>query len=132
MTDLKALMVDVKEAWINYDDEFKVLIALNSKKAMADLYKSCLEKSRNPRTKQLEETLDKDKWAEEFVKATVKDWKGLKAKQLGDLIMIDTSKIKDPDAEVEFSVENAKILLENSTEFDSFVQEAISDLTNFR
>ena len=37
-----------------------------------------------------------------------------------------------PDAEVEFSEDNAEILVTNSTEFDTWLNEVVFDLENFR
>ena len=41
-------------------------------------------------------------------------------------------KDQDPTKEMEFSVENALVLVENSTEFDNWLNEVVFDLENFR
>ena len=63
--------------------------------------------------------------------ATVKGWKGLKLEYLEDLLLVDLSK-QDPQKELDFSEENALQLVENSTEFDNWLNEVVFDLDNFR
>jgi hypothetical protein len=66
-----------------------------------------------------------------FTSATVKNWKGLKLKYLEDLVLVDL-KGQSPEAEMPYSSENAKELVENSTEFDNWLNEVVFDLENFR
>ena len=71
------------------------------------------------------------KICKEFTEATVKGWKGLKLSYLEDLILVDLSG-QDPEAEMDFSSENAHVLVENSSEFDNWLNEVVFDLENFR
>ena len=48
-----------------------------------------------------------------------------------DLLLVDLAG-QDPKAEMEFSEENARTLVENSTEFDNWLNEVVFDLENFR
>ncbi len=41
-------------------------------------------------------------------------------------------KDKDPKDELEFSIENAEVLVNSSTEFDTWLNEVVFDLDNFR
>ena len=63
--------------------------------------------------------------------ATVKGWKGLNLEYLEDLLLVDLSG-QDPQKELDFSEENALQLVENSTEFDNWLNEVVFDLDNFR
>ena len=72
-----------------------------------------------------------EKFVKEFTAATVKGWKGLKLKYLEDLILVDL-KGQDPEVEMDFSLENAHVLVENSSEFDNWLNEVVFDLENFR
>ena len=78
-----------------------------------------------------EEELDEDKFVAEFTKATVKNWKGLKLKYLEDLILVDLTD-NDPEDELTFTLEDAEMLVQNSTEFDNWINEVVFDLANFR
>ena len=78
-----------------------------------------------------EESLDDEKFVKEFTLKTVKGWKGLKLKYLEDLLLVDYPK-KDADVELEYTEDNALTLVENSTEFDNWLNEVVFDLDNFR
>ena len=75
--------------------------------------------------------LDDEKFVKEFTESTVKGWKGLKLKYLEDLILVDL-KGQDPEMEMDYSYENAQVLVENSSEFDNWLNEVVFDLENFR
>ena len=77
------------------------------------------------------EELDESKFVTEFSGATVKSWKGLKLKYLEDLILVDL-KGQDKEGEMPYSKENAEVLVENSSEFDNWLNEVVFDLENFR
>ena len=85
----------------------------------------------NRKTRGFEESLDEDKFLVEFTDATVKGWKGLKLEYLEDLLLVDL-KGQDPKTELEYSSDNAKSLVENSNEFDNWLNEVVFDLDNFR
>jgi hypothetical protein len=81
--------------------------------------------------RQIMEDLDEDKFVEEFTKSTVKNWKGLTIEHLETLVLIDTNN-QDMSKEVEYSQENAEVLVSSSTEFDTWLNEVVFDLDNFR
>ena len=84
----------------------------------------------NKRTRAYEEQLDNDKFLVEYAKAVVKGWEGLKYSYLEELLLVDTSEV-DPEECLEYSDENAEILLKNSSEFDNWVSDQLGDLENF-
>jgi len=75
--------------------------------------------------------LNDEKFVKEFSKATVQNWKGLKLEFLEDLLLVDL-KGQDPKKELEYSEDNALQLVENSSEFDNWLNEVVFDLENFR
>ncbi len=75
--------------------------------------------------------MDDDKFLKEFTGATVKSWRGLKIKYLEDLVLVDISK-QNPNNEMDYTEENAIILVENSNEFDNWLNEVVFDLEHFR
>lgn len=77
------------------------------------------------------EELDEEKFVELFTKATVKNWKGLTLKHLETLVLLDIGD-NDPELELNYSAENAEMLVSNSTEFDGWLNEVVFDLDNFR
>ena len=126
-------MVDTKSAWIEFPgcDGFEVEVANLSRKELVALRKRCIKTKYNRRDHQAEEELDEDKFVHEFTKATVKDWKELKLKYLEDLILVELGD-NDPESLLEFTLENAEMLVQNSSEFDNWVNEVVFDLANFR
>ncbi len=131
--ELKNLLVDSKTAWVEFPglDNFEVELANLSRKELVALRKRCTSNKFNRKTRGFEEILDDDKFVKEFSSATVKGWKGLKLKYLEDLILVDITG-QDPEAQMEYSIENAQILVENSSEFDNWLNEVVFDLENFR
>ena len=131
--ELKSLLVDSKTTWVEFPglDGFEVELANLSRKELTNLRKKCTINKFNRKIRQFEDELDDEKFVKEFAKATVKNWKGLKLEYLEDLLLVDL-KDQDPSTEMEFSVENALVLVENSTEFDNWLNEVVFDLENFR
>ena len=131
--ELKSLLVDSKTTWVEFPglDGFEVELANLSRKELVALRKKCTNNKFNRKTRAFEESLDEDKFLVEFTVSTVKGWKGLKLKFLEDLLLADVSK-QDIDAELPFTDDNAKTLVENSSEFDNWLNEVVFDLENFR
>ena len=131
--ELKSLLVDSKTTWVEFPglDNFEVELANLSRKELIALRKRCTQNKFNRKIRQFEETLDDDKFVIEFTNATVKGWKGLKMKYLEDLLLVDISK-QDPESDLEFDTANAQQLVENSSEFDNWLNEVVFDLENFR
>lgn len=65
-----------------------------------------------------------------YVENAVKGWNGFKLSYLEQLAPVDLSG-KDLDDELEYSAENALYLMKNSSNFDAFISEQVSDLGNF-
>ena len=131
--DLKSLLVDSKTAWVDFPgmDGFEVELANLSRKELVNLRKRCTTNKFDRKTRMFNEELDETKFVTEFSGATVKGWKGLKLKYLEDLILVDL-KGQDKESEMPYSRENAEVLVENSAEFDNWLNEVVFDLENFR
>ena len=131
--ELKSLLVDSKTTWVEFPGlkGFEVELANLSRKELVALRKKCTSNKFNRKTRAFEESLDDEKFVIEFTQSTVKGWKGLQLGYLEDLLLVDL-KGNDPEKELEFSEENAQSLVENSTEFDNWLNEVVFDLENFR
>jgi hypothetical protein len=130
---LKKLMVDVKEVWIDFPglSGFSVKVANLSRKELTNLRKRCTSQKFDRKTRQLTETLDEEKFVTEFSSSVIKGWKGLTLEHLETLLLIDTDG-KDLSEELPFNEENAEVLVSSSTEFDTWLNEVVFDLDNFR
>ena len=131
--ELKSLLVDSKTTWVEFPGltGFEVELANLSRKELTNLRKKCTINKFNRKTRQFEDELNDEKFVVEFTRATVKNWKGLKLEYLQDLLLVDL-KGQDADSKMEFSEDNAQVLVENSTEFDNWLNEVVFDLENFR
>lgn len=126
-------MVDTKSAWVEYPGYpgLELELVNLSRPELTALRKRCLITKYDKSTRKPVETLDEDKFISEFTKATIKNWKGFKYKFLEDFVLVDLSKV-DPEKELHYSRENAVLLISNSTEFDTWVNDTVFDLDNFR
>jgi len=131
--ELKSLLVDSKTTWVEFPglDGFEVELANLSRKELVALRKKCTQQKFNRKTRAFEETLDDDKFVKEFTNSTVKGWKGLQLCFLEDLVLVDL-KGQDTTTLLEYTEENALLLVENSSEFDNWLNEVVFDLENFR
>ena len=131
--ELKSLLVDSKTTWVEFPglDGFEVELANLSRKELVNLRKRCTTNKFNRKTRGFEETLDEEKFVKEFSESTVKGWKGFKLAYLEDLLLADLTG-KDPEVLMDYTLENAQLLVENSSEFDNWLNEVVFDLENFR
>jgi len=131
--ELKSLLVDSKTTWVEFPglDGFEVELANLSRKELIALRKRCTSNKFNRKTRGFEEVLDDDKFIKEFTNATVKGWKGLKLKYLEDLVLVELGS-NDPEKEMPYNTENSQLLVENSNEFDNWLNEVVFDLEHFR
>jgi hypothetical protein len=131
--DLKKLMVDTKNVWVDFPGlpGFEVEVANLSRKELTGLRKKCTTTKFDRKTRQPVEKLDEDKFVVEFTHGVVKNWKGLTLEHLETLLLVDIEG-KDPKQELEYTDENAETLVSSSTEFDTWLNEVVFDLDNFR
>jgi hypothetical protein len=131
--ELKSLLVSSKTTWVEFPglDNFEVELANLSRKELLALRKRCTENKFNRKTRGFEESLNDEKFVKEFTEATVKGWRGLKLKYLEDLVLVDIEG-QDVEANLDYTQENAQQLVENSSEFDNWLNEVVFDLDNFR
>tara|TARA_R110002096_G_scaffold384606_2_gene578462 strand:- start:3560 stop:4003 length:444 start_codon:yes stop_codon:yes gene_type:complete len=131
--DLKQLVVDSKAMWIDFAglEGFSVEVANLSRKELTGMRKKCTTTKFNRKSRAAEEVLDEDKFVVEFARNSVKNWKGLTLAHLETLILVDTGN-EDITQEIQYSEENAEILVSQSTEFDTWLNEVVFDLENFR
>ena len=131
--ELKKLMVDTKAVWVDFPglEGFSVEVVNLSRKELTGIRKKSTTTKFDRKTRQAVEELDDEKFVEEFTGAVIKNWKGLKLSYLEDLLLVDISQ-EDPNKTLPYSVDNAQHLVSNSQEFDTWLNEVIFDLDNFR
>jgi hypothetical protein len=131
--DLKQLVVDSKAMWIDFAglEGFSIEVANLSRKELTGMRKKCTTTKFNRKSRAAEEILDEEKFVIEFSKASIKNWKGLTLEHLETLILVDTEGA-DLAQEIEYTEENAEVLVSQSSEFDTWLNEVVFDLENFR
>tara|TARA_R110002096_G_scaffold428016_1_gene639212 strand:+ start:495 stop:947 length:453 start_codon:yes stop_codon:yes gene_type:complete len=131
--ELKKLVVDSKSMWIDFAglEGFSVEVANLSRKELTGMRKKCTTTKFNRKSRAVEEVLDEDRFVTEFSRSSIKNWKGLSLAHLETLILIETEG-QDLAKEVEYTEENAEVLVSQSSEFDTWLNEVVFDLENFR
>jgi len=136
MTDatvsLASLMTPSKTVTIDYP-EYKgmtVDVCYLAREELMKLRKKTITTKFDKRTRQPTEILDEERFLTEYTKAVIKGWSGLKYSYLETLLLVDVGEL-DPDDTLEFTQDNAELLMRNSNEFDTWITETVGDLENF-
>jgi hypothetical protein len=81
-------------------------------------------------SRQKEETVDTDKFMDEYIKSVIVGWSGLTLEIVKNLVPIAV-KEEDLKTPVPYSHDDAMWLVKNSTEFDSFVSDTLNQVDLF-
>lgn len=128
---LKSLLVPSKQVEIEFPgfDGFKVQLCFLSRETLIAIRKKATKitfKNRQP-----VEELNDDLFLQLYVAASVKGWSGFKLSYLAQLAPVDLTG-QDLAADLAYSEENALFLMKSSSNFDSWVSEAVTDLSGFQ
>jgi hypothetical protein len=127
---LKSLLVPSKAVEVEFPGMpgFMIDLAFLSRETLLSIRKKSTKttfKNRQP-----QEEFNEELFLQLYVENAVKGWKGLKLKYLEQLAPVDLTG-QDLENELEYTAENALFLMKNSSNFDGFVSEQVSDLGNF-
>ena len=127
---LKTLLVPSKSVQVEYPGMpgFVVDLAFLSRETLLSIRKKSTKTSFKNR--QAAEEFNEDLFLQLYVENAVKGWKGFKLSYLEQLAPVDL-KGQNLDDELEYTPENALYLMKNSSNFDGFISEQVSDLGNF-
>lgn len=127
---LKSLLVPSKSVEVEYPGMpgFKLDLAFLSRETLLNIRKKSTKTSFKNR--QPQEDFNEELFLQLYVENAVKGWTGFKLRYLEQLAPVDLSG-QDMEAELEYTAENALYLMKNSSNFDAFVSEQVSDLGNF-
>ena len=127
---LKTLLVPSKSVEVEYPGMpgFMLQLSFLSREILLNVRKKSTKttfKNRQP-----QEEFNEDLFLQLYTENAIKGWSGFKLKYLEQLAPVDLS---DQDLEdfLEFTNENALYLMKNSSNFDAFISEQVSDLANF-
>lgn len=127
---LKSLLVPSKTVEVEYPglSGFKINVAFLSRETLINIRKKATKttyKNRQP----IEE-LDDKLFLKLYVDSSIKGWTGLKLSYLEELAPVDLAG-QDPSSELDYDPENALFLMQSSSNFDAFISETVTELSNF-
>lgn len=127
---LKSLLVPSKAVEVEYPGMpgFNINVAFLSRETLLSIRKKSTKTSFKNR--QPVDEFNEDLFLQLYVENAVKGWSGLKLAYLEQLAPVDLTG-QNLDDELEYSSENALYLMKNSSNFDAFISEQVSDLGNF-
>jgi len=127
---LKNLLVPSKSVEVDYPgfNDFKVNVVFLSRETLVTLRKKATKVSFKNR--QPVEELDDKLFLQLYVAACIKGWSGLKLSYLEQLAPVDLTG-QDAEAVLEYDADNALFLMQSSANFDAFISETVTELSNF-
>lgn len=127
---LKSLLVPSKTVEVDYPglEGFKVNLVFLSRETLISIRKKSVKVTF--KKNQSNEELDDELFLQLYVNACVKGWKGLKLAHLNQLAPVDLEG-QDLNSELAYSQENALYLMKSSANFDAFISETVTELSNF-
>jgi hypothetical protein len=130
ISNIKTLLVPNKTVETEFPGlpGFKIKLCFLSRETLTTIRKKSTKTVFKNR--QMTEDFDEDLFLQLYVENTIKDWNGLTLEHLSKLVPIELSD-RDPQTTVDYTTENALSLMKNSTNFDSFITEQVTDLGNF-
>ena len=119
MLELKKLLVDTKDAWIDFEglEGFKVHLVNLSRKELIKMNKLCTTTKFVRGSHQAQEQFDQDRFVSLFTEKAIIGWEGLTLRNLREILLVDTEG-ENLDEELDYNKEHAEMLVRESTEFD--------------
>ncbi|CAB4175152.1 hypothetical protein UFOVP961_126 [uncultured Caudovirales phage] len=127
---LKSLLVPSKSVEVDYPglNGFKVNVVFLSRETLVGIRKKATKTTFKNR--QSSEELDDKLFLQLYVNACIKGWSGLKLSYLEQLAPVDLTG-QDMDADLPYDQDNALFLMQSSANFDAFISETVTELSNF-
>lgn len=127
---LKNLLVPSKSVEVEFPgfSGFKLNLSFLSRETLLNIRKKSVKttfKNRSP-----SEELDEKLFLKLYVDAAIKGWSGLKLSYLEQLAPVDLSG-QNLEDDLPYDQDNALFLMQASANFDAFVSETVTELSNF-
>jgi len=128
---LKSLLVPTKEVEVEFPgfEGFVLQLSFLSREELMKIRKKATKityKNRQP-----VEDLNDDLFLSLYTDGCIKGWTGLKFAYVESLAPVDVSN-QNPEDTLAYSRENALALMKASANFDSFISEQVTELSNFQ
>lgn len=115
-----------------YIKDFFVEITYASKMILNQIRDVAKEISGNPRTGQREERLNEDKLRNEYARQIIRSWRGLTPEKLVNMLPGVEYSEEDKDKDITFSADTAIAMLEVSLEFEAWIIDIATEVSNFK
>lgn len=127
---LKNILVPSKAVEVEYPGMpgFKVSVSYLSREVLLKIRKNTTKSVFKGR--QVVEEPNDEAFLEQYVEAAIKGWTGFKLRYVEQLVPVDISE-QDKEEELEYTKENALMLMKNSSDFDNYITSVVSDLGKF-
>lgn len=127
---LKSLLVPSKTVEVDFPGfpGFKITLSFLSRETLLNIRKKATKTSFKNR--QASEEFDEEIFLQLYTQNAIKGWSGLKLGYVDKLAPVNLEGL-DLEDFLEYSEENALYLMKNSSNFDAFITEQVSDLANF-
>lgn len=133
--DITKLIKNEATVWVEYPDPqmegFEVEVAHIPREALQKIRSKSMKVTYSRKTHQPEEEVDNDLFLQLYVGAVIKGWKGFKYKYLGEFMPVDLTSVADVELDMEFTTDAALVLMKNSTVFDGWITQTVSDISLF-
>tara|TARA_R110000851_G_scaffold257839_1_gene410297 strand:+ start:465 stop:866 length:402 start_codon:yes stop_codon:yes gene_type:complete len=128
--ELKSLLTDTKKITADFPGAkgFKVTLAYLSKEKLRKISEKSKTYDFDPDTRKPVQAIDDELFSKLYIEQAILGWEGLKYEYLTKLVLVDGEL---PEGELEFSLENASTLVNNSPTFDRWVSSVASDISLF-
>jgi len=129
--DLAKLIVPSKTITDEFPgcEGFNVQIAYLTRDELMKLRKKAITSKVSRKTRGVEEEVDSDLFQKLYIQAVIKGWSGLKYEYLAKMVPVDLSEAEGD--ELEYSVDNADLLMKNCSDFDNWISATLEDVENF-
>jgi len=129
---LQSLMIPSKEVELEMPgyEGLKVTVTYLARSELMKLRKKCVTSKWDKKTHKPEDVFDEDKFLALYTDAIIKTWSGFKYSYLEELLLVDLNDL-DSDDEMPHTSDNAQTLMKNSSDFDSWISDAVGTLENF-
>lgn len=134
MSKLGSYLTNKLEAWFDVEGfpGFKVKVAYLSRQRLSDIRKAATRSKMNHRTREMEETLNEEVFMKAYIEESILDWEGFTIGAAKELMPLSVPAEITDDTVVDYSSDEARSLVENSTYFDGWLSEVTADLSRFQ
>ena len=129
LNNLKINQKSIKVSFPRYKN-FKLDMCYLPREELSNIREKNVTFSYSRTTRQKEESVDTDKFMDEYIKKALVGWSGLTFEIVKSLVPIEVAE-EDLAKDVPYTHEDAMWLVKNSNEFDSFISDTMSQVDLF-